>query len=654
MSTSDSHEAIEKARRRAKERGKKAERCHEGEDSDLRSEAPVLSLPSHYRSLLGDSRLSESSNASVRAEVMHSAQKTHGNRAVQRFLQVQRSPTYAEEVTDDKIAQQISSKSGTGEKLDDPVRAQLERDLGTNLSHLQVHTDAEADHMARSVKATAFTSGRDIYFQAGSFDPRNPEGMKLLAHEAAHVMQQSKGPVDGKPTDAGITLSDSTDTFEQEAERISDEMESKWNHEGEGTQGGEAHTHEQVQRSQLEDAAPTLFNSSTLFVQRSPQTYANRAVQRFLQGSMPVQRCGDTPCGCSDEEKIQHALHEHGHEMAPVSRMADLRLLGMPIQRSLPVQRQPPPAPPDPNYTGTRGGDAYVGPGGGAGIGGLVSYGCYCGPGGDPVTGSRCGVGAPPKDAIDAKCMRHDSDYNKAGVDSGSTPGTVNMFTDFQGWLKSEEADRRLADTVDAEMDANPGDYSPSARLYGQGIKGIFGGRANVSHAMNWGMNKYGEAEEGLTGAYDDVTNWGGNKASEAEKGIEGFMKSASGWSSAGDVASGLLGGAADAANWLGKTGSEAFGGVGKALGSAGSWLGDTLGSAAMGVGEAALGMGEWGLETAGALGNVGLDLAGRGINAVGGAIGGAASAVGGAVSGAAGWAGDTAKDVWEDLTSWF
>ena len=370
-------------------------------------------------------------------------------------------------------------------------------------------------------------------------------------------------------------------------------------------------------------------------------THGNRAVQRFLS----VQRCGPTPCGCSADEKAYHALQNRMEAVGetPISGVVHETLL--PTQRSLYVQRQPPytPAPADPNYTGTTGGDAYVGPGGGAGIGGLVSYGCYCGPGGDAKTGSRCGPGAAPKDDIDAQCMRHDSDYNKAGVDSGSTPGTVNMFTDFQGWLKSEEADRRLADSVDAQMDANPGAYSPSARLYGQGIKGIFGGRANVSHAMNWGLNKFGEAETGVTGAYNDVTNWGSNKATEAQKGIGGFLSSASGWSSAGDVVSGLAGGASDAANWLGKTGSEAFSGAAKGLGSAGSWLGNTVGSAMTGAGEAAWGLGKWGLETAGALGSVGVDLAGRGLNAAGGAI-----------SDVAGWGANQAKGLWDSATSWF
>ena len=160
--------------------------------------------------------------------------------------------------------------------------------------------------------------------------------------------------------------------------------------------------------------------------------------------SVPSKTMAIVPCNaqfsvwsrCSDavirraaaptRERVQHALNEHGSEMPSVARQVDLPF--MPLQRwsefsPMSVQRAGgTPTPADPNYTRTKGGDAYVGPGNGGGIGGLVSYGCYCGPGGDPVTGSRCGPGAAPKDDIDAKCMRHDSDYNKAGVNSGSTP----------------------------------------------------------------------------------------------------------------------------------------------------------------------------------------------------------------------------------------
>jgi len=49
-------------------------------------------------------------------------------------------------------------------------------------------------------------------------------------------------------------------------------------------------------------------------LQQAQQTYGNRALQRFLArqaAPLPIiQRCGDTPCNCSSEEKAQHAADE--------------------------------------------------------------------------------------------------------------------------------------------------------------------------------------------------------------------------------------------------------------------------------------------------------------------------------------------------------
>ena len=45
--------------------------------------------------------------------------------------------------------------------------------------------------MAEALNADAFTVGRDIYFGAGKLQPRTTESDRLLAHELAHVVQQS-------------------------------------------------------------------------------------------------------------------------------------------------------------------------------------------------------------------------------------------------------------------------------------------------------------------------------------------------------------------------------------------------------------------------------------------------------------------------------
>jgi hypothetical protein len=50
-----------------------------------------------------------------------------------------------------------------------------------------------ADSVCRPLHARAFTVGTDIYFADGAFAPRTRAGLWLLAHEVAHVVQQSAG-----------------------------------------------------------------------------------------------------------------------------------------------------------------------------------------------------------------------------------------------------------------------------------------------------------------------------------------------------------------------------------------------------------------------------------------------------------------------------
>ncbi len=62
-----------------------------------------------------------------------------------------------------------------------------------DLSRIRVHTDAKAADSARSVNAQAFTSGQEILFGAGQFEPGTESGRKLIVHELVHVAQQNSG-----------------------------------------------------------------------------------------------------------------------------------------------------------------------------------------------------------------------------------------------------------------------------------------------------------------------------------------------------------------------------------------------------------------------------------------------------------------------------
>jgi len=74
------------------------------------------------------------------------------------------------------------------------ARAFMEPRFGHDFSQVRVHTDAKAAESARAVHALAYTVGRDVVFGTGRYSPGATAGRSLLAHELAHVVQQSQGP----------------------------------------------------------------------------------------------------------------------------------------------------------------------------------------------------------------------------------------------------------------------------------------------------------------------------------------------------------------------------------------------------------------------------------------------------------------------------
>ncbi len=78
-----------------------------------------------------------------------------------------------------------------GEPLDPGSRAELEPRFGHDFGAVRVHTDARAAASAKAVHALAYTVGQDIVFASGQHAPRSGPGRRLLAHELAHVVQQS-------------------------------------------------------------------------------------------------------------------------------------------------------------------------------------------------------------------------------------------------------------------------------------------------------------------------------------------------------------------------------------------------------------------------------------------------------------------------------
>ena len=81
--------------------------------------------------------------------------------------------------------------SDAGKPLDAATRGFFEPRFGQDFSGVRVHTGARATESAKSIDALAYTAGDHIVFRDGQFSPATQGGKTLLAHELAHVVQQS-------------------------------------------------------------------------------------------------------------------------------------------------------------------------------------------------------------------------------------------------------------------------------------------------------------------------------------------------------------------------------------------------------------------------------------------------------------------------------
>lgn len=96
---------------------------------------------------------------------------------------------------DTALEQEIDQKRGGGSPMDTQVQAKMESAFGSSFSDVNIHTDSRADQMAESIGATAFTTGSDIFFRQGQYNPDSRQGQELLGHELTHVVQQRGGSV---------------------------------------------------------------------------------------------------------------------------------------------------------------------------------------------------------------------------------------------------------------------------------------------------------------------------------------------------------------------------------------------------------------------------------------------------------------------------
>ena len=104
-----------------------------------------------------------------------------------------------------EVAADLTRRLGPGAPLDPASRRYFEPRFAHDFGSVRIHNGPHAASAAASIQACAFTLGRDVVFAAGAYAPSSDNGRRLLAHELAHVVQQSS-PNRGRSPIAGLGL----------------------------------------------------------------------------------------------------------------------------------------------------------------------------------------------------------------------------------------------------------------------------------------------------------------------------------------------------------------------------------------------------------------------------------------------------------------
>jgi hypothetical protein len=188
--------------------------------------------PARFAPIFRKSEYAHPVNDAQKARALNALQEQYGNRYVQRVLSsgaeeppstdasaiIQRQEAQGASEGEDSPTPQLGQSHGR--PLDSGTRDSMGSRFGQDFAGVRVHDDNDAHRAAKSLNADAFTTGRDIYFSQGAYNPSTPSGQKLLAHELAHVVQQNQGAAGASPQ--GFRVSHPSDPLERQADAASE------------------------------------------------------------------------------------------------------------------------------------------------------------------------------------------------------------------------------------------------------------------------------------------------------------------------------------------------------------------------------------------------------------------------------------------------
>jgi hypothetical protein len=103
----------------------------------------------------------------------------------------------------------------SGQPLDAATRGFFEPRFGHDFSRVKVHVNRLAAESARCVNARAYTLGSNIAFDSGEYSPSTSKGIRLLAHELSHVMQQRNANITSA---SAVAIGSTTSQLESQAD----------------------------------------------------------------------------------------------------------------------------------------------------------------------------------------------------------------------------------------------------------------------------------------------------------------------------------------------------------------------------------------------------------------------------------------------------
>jgi Domain of unknown function (DUF4157) len=114
---------------------------------------------------------------------------TTGGISVQASAHAPRASVYDGMAADGTQAA-VRRASGGGRPVEGAARRAIEQEFGVDFSGVRVHEDSTAHDLSEAFRATAFTSGSDIFLSKSVSSLSEPAGQRLMAHELTHVIQQ--------------------------------------------------------------------------------------------------------------------------------------------------------------------------------------------------------------------------------------------------------------------------------------------------------------------------------------------------------------------------------------------------------------------------------------------------------------------------------